>query len=191
MKFDVPQASILGPLLLFNNDLSQALKFCEVQHFADDRNLLHFSKLVKTYKYVTLNLKYIAYWLNGNNFSLNVIKNWVSDLQTPKEKLSPIIKLSHKRLYPSKSVKYLGVKSDENLNWKQDIYDIAIKLNRANILLFTIRNYVYRQIPGTIRFAILDTCINYANLISSQNLKTGSRIVILQKKSLKNYEFSV
>ena len=29
------------------------------------------------------------------------------------------IKLNRKRLYPSKSVKYPGIKIDENLNWKQ------------------------------------------------------------------------
>ena len=36
---------------------------------------------------------------------------------------------------------------DENLNWKQHIYEIAIKLNRANVLLYTIRNFVNRHIP--------------------------------------------
>ena len=57
------------------------------------------------------------------------------------EKISSIkIKLSGKRLYPSKSVKYLGTKTDENLNWKQHIHVIIIKLNRGNALLFTIRN---------------------------------------------------
>ena len=29
-------------------------------------------------------------------------------------------------------VKYLDIKIDENLNWKQQISDIAIRLNRAN-----------------------------------------------------------
>ena len=52
------------------------------------------------------------------------------------------IKLNRKRLYPSKSLKYLGIKIGKNLNWKQHIHDIAVKLNRANALLFTIRNYV-------------------------------------------------
>ena len=37
-------------------------------------------------------------------------------------------------------------KIDENLNLKQHIHDIAIKLNRANALLFTIRNYVNKHI---------------------------------------------
>ena len=45
------------------------------------------------------------------------------------------IKLRRERLYPSKSVKYLGVKIDENLNWKDQTHYIATKLNRANVLL--------------------------------------------------------
>ena len=70
---------------------------------------------------------------------------------------SPIkIKLSHKRFYPSKLVKYLGIKIDGNLNWKQHIHNIAIKLNRANALLYTIRNFVSRHILRTIYFPIFD-----------------------------------
>ena len=46
------------------------------------------------------------------------------------------IKLSRKRLYPSNSIKFFGVKIGENLNWKDHICDIATKLNRANALLF-------------------------------------------------------
>ena len=46
------------------------------------------------------------------------------------------IELNCKRLYPSKLVKYLGIKINENFNWKQHIHDIAIKLNRANALIY-------------------------------------------------------
>ena len=103
---------------------------------------------------------------------------------------SPIkIKLSRKRVYPSKSVKYLGIKIDENLNWKQHIHDIAKKLNRANALLYTIRNFVNRHILRTIYIAIFDAHINHTNLIWGQNLNAVSRIVILRKKALKNMNF--
>ena len=49
------------------------------------------------------------------------------------------IKLRHKRLYPTKSVKYLGVKIDTNLTWQYHVNDFFIKLNRANALLFKTR----------------------------------------------------
>ena len=103
---------------------------------------------------------------------------------------SPIkIKLSRKRVYPSKSVKYLGIKIDENLNWKQHIHDIAKKLNRANALLYTIRNFINRHILRTIYIAIFDAYISHTNLIWGQNLNAVSRIVILRKKALKNMNF--
>ena len=78
---------------------------------------------------------------------------------------------------------------DENLNWEQHIHDIAIKLNRANALLFTIRNYVNKHILRTIYFAIFDSHINYTNLIWGQNLHAVNRIVILQKKALRIMNF--
>ena len=74
---------------------------------------------------------------------------------------SPIkIKLSCKRLYPSKSVKYLGIKINENSNWKQKIQDITITLNRANALLSIIRNYINKHTLRTFYLAIFDSHIN-------------------------------
>ena len=49
-------------------------------------------------------------------------------------------------LYPTESVKYLGVKIDANLNWQCPVNDISVKLNRANALLFKIRKYVSPKI---------------------------------------------
>ena len=46
------------------------------------------------------------------------------------------IKLRGKRLYPTESLKYLGVKIDTNLTWQHHVNDLFIKLNRANALLF-------------------------------------------------------
>ena len=79
-------------------------------------------------------------------------------------------------LYSSKSVKYRGIKIDENLNWKSKH---GLSINRAGPLLFRIRNYVNRHILRTIYIAIFVTHINYANLLWGQNLNAVSRIIVL------------
>ena len=59
---------------------------------------------------------------------------------------------------------------------------MPIKLNRANTLFFTIRDYVNRHNLKNIYFAIFDLSINYANLEWGQNFNDVSRIVTLHKK---------
>ena len=59
-----------------------------------------------------------------------------------------------KRLYPTESVKYLGVKIDTNLTWQHHVNDLSIKLNRTNALVFKIRKYVSPKILRSIYFAI-------------------------------------
>ena len=49
------------------------------------------------------------------------------------------IKLCGKRLCPTESVKYFGVKIDTNLSWQYHLDDLSIKINRANDLLFKMR----------------------------------------------------
>ena len=49
------------------------------------------------------------------------------------------INLSDKRIYPTASIKYLGVKIEQNLTWQHHINDLSVKLNRDNALLFKIR----------------------------------------------------
>ena len=52
---------------MYINDLNQTLKFCKVHDFADDTNLIHFSKSVnRLNKDVNIDLKNVTYWLNVN-----------------------------------------------------------------------------------------------------------------------------
>ena len=71
------------------------------------------------------------------------------------------IKLSGKRLYPSNSVKYLGIKIDRFLHWHDQVNSIAVKLNRANALLLKIINYVNTKTLRNIYFAIFDSHLSY------------------------------
>ena len=76
--------------------------------------------------------------------SLNVEKSELEFLESPRKILLDEIKikLSGKRLYPSNSVKYLGIKIDRFLHWHDQINSMAVNLNWANALLLKLRNYV-------------------------------------------------
>ena len=89
------------------------------------------------------------------------------------------IKLCGKRLYPTESVKYLGVKIDTNLSWQYHVNDLSIKLNRANALLFKMRKYVSLKILRSIYFVIFDSYLFYCCLVWAQNCRTIQRIIIL------------
>ena len=158
----VPRGSVLGLLLflLYINDLNQAIKFCKVHHFADDTNLLCLSNSIKKLnKPVNADLKRLANWLNANKISVNIKKTEMVIFKPKQKKFEGDlkIKLCGKRVYPTESVKYLGVKIDANLSWQYHVNDLSIKLNRANALLFKMRKYVSLKILRSIYFAIFDS----------------------------------
>ena len=114
-------------------------------------------------------MKNLTNWLNANKISLNVSK---AELILFKLKMKKLdfdleLKLNGKRLYPTKLVKYLGIKIHENLTWIDHINHIAIKLNRANAMLFKVREFVNIKILKSIYYAIFDCHLNYANTVWS------------------------
>ena len=129
----------------------------------------------------------MVYWLNANKISLNVKKTELVIFKSKRKQFDGEIKLklSGKRLFPTDSVKYLGVKFDGNLSWKSDIGYLSVKLNGANALLFKIRNFVNR----TIYFAIFESHLNYCCLVWSLNCNAINRLVIIQKKALRIINF--
>ena len=130
-----PQGSVLGPLLflLYIYVLNQPIKFCKVHHFANDTNLLYLGKSIKKLKLVNYDLKNLLHWLNANKISLHVKKTELVVFKSKGKQFDGEIKLklSHKRLFPTDSVKYLGVKIDRNLSWKSHIDYVSVKLSRA------------------------------------------------------------
>ena len=94
------------------------------------------------------------------------------------------LKLNGKRLHNTNSVKYLGIKTDENLNWHERINNVAVKLNRANAMLSKVRHFVHKKTLKSICHAIFESHLFYSCLVWAQNINSIKRLYILQKKSL-------
>ena len=96
----------------------------------------------------------------GEYICLNVSKTEVVLFKlSKKKKLTDVplkLKLDGKRLYPKNSVKYLGIKIDENLNWKQKNSGIAIELIKANGILSKLRPFIDRKTVKSIYHTIFE-----------------------------------
>ena len=138
LNFGVPKGSVLDSLLFLSyiNGLNQAIKFCKVHHFAYGTNLLCLGNSIKKLnKLFNANLKRLVKWLNANKISQmqNVKKTEMVIFKSKYKSDSDLkVKLSGKRLYPTESVKYLGVKIDTNLIWQYHVNHLSVKLNRAS-----------------------------------------------------------
>ena len=109
-----------------------AIKLSNVHNLTDDTNLLYISKSVKKLnKFVNFDLKNFSNLLNANKISLNIseTKGIIFKPKIEKKNFFDLtLKVNGKKLYPTKSLKYLGIKIDASLTCIEHIKDIAITL---------------------------------------------------------------
>ena len=94
-----------------------------------------------------------------------------------------------KLLYPTDSVKYLGIIIDKNVNWHHQISIVDAKLNRANAMLSKIRRFLNFNTLKPINHATLESHLNYSLKVWAQNANSIERLLVLQKKSLRIMPF--
>ena len=80
----------------------------------------------KLNKLIDIDLKKLSNWRNANIISLNIKRTETIIFKSRRKKYEGVIKLklNRQRLHSSNNVKYLGIKIDENLNWKHHVNDV-------------------------------------------------------------------
>ena len=96
-----------------------------------------------------------------------------------------MLKLNTEMLYTTNSVKHLGIKIDENLNWRQQINNVAVKLNRAYAMLSKVRNFVDKGLWNQSITQFLHHIYSIPVLFGHRILIPLKILYVLQKKSLR------
>ena len=80
------------------------------------------------------------------------------------------IRLNGKQLYETNSVKYLDIRIDNKINWRAHINDIALKLIKANAMLYKVRDFADARVLKSIYYALFELHIHYTCIIWGQNM---------------------
>ena len=183
VAYGTPQGSVLGPLifLIFCNDLHLHLVFLSCIQFADDTTL-YISHTHLNYIQFCLehDLSILQDWFLANKLTLNVSKSVVV-LFGKHDGRRIHINIRTEVIPQTRSTKFLGLWIDENLNWKDHVNKLLLKLKRNTNLLRTGQNFLSPHALKVLYFAQIHSNLTYGigiwgSLISKELLNNLQRV---------------
>ena len=162
----VPQGSVLGPLLflLYINDLPFA-SLLLTKLFADDTCLIFSAKTIEELQIViNREMRKIESWMSCNKLSINYKKTKYMLLQRQPNQTPFTLYINDNRIEQVNCFKYLGVRIDDKLTWKDHIKYIEGKLSSACGAMYRLRQVVNQKCLRSFYFAHAYFFLQYAIL---------------------------
>ncbi len=193
IKYGVPQGSILGPLLflLYINNLPTVIPG-KTLLFADDASIFIKGKNeTELINKTNSTLKLAHTWFVRNGLTIHTGKtNFMVFNDTDREKYNNKIILDNAKIKrigkeeKEKSIKFIGIHIDENLDWKNHINYITMKVN-SNLHVITANKHIF---PLKIRKALYSAFIRpYLEMgIEAWGGKALNKMMTLQKKCIRH-----
>ena len=148
---DVPQGSILGPLLfiIYVNNIYQVSEKCSTILFADDTNIFFTGRNANLLKdIICQELKEFYTWFSANKFSLNISKTNFIVFDKTKGIVNNLpfdISIDWNYLKRVHNTTFLGVIIDSGLTWNNHVKAISTKIARGVGILSKIKHFYLNQ----------------------------------------------
>ena len=202
MQYDVPQGSMLGPLLfiIYINGIPNVPQIAKFILYADDVNIIITGNNITEVDAQLRDLcKILLKWVDSNGLHLNLKKTkyMIFSRARSLELLSTLTKanLPIERLTESK---FLGVIVDENLTWNRHIKTIQTKMARYIGLMYKLKSQLPLKVKIQIFHSFVQSHINYCSLVWGFSTKNNiDSLFRTQKKGMRavipgfiNYRYS-
>ena len=177
IEIGVPQGSVLGPLLflLYINDLPYA-SLLLTKLYADDTCLIFSAKTVDELQVViNREVNKIQSWMFSNKLSINYKKTKFMIINKRNNHAPFRLYINDNRIEQVKCFKYLGIRIDDKLEWKEQIKYIEGKISSACGAICRLRQTIDTRFLRTFYFAHAYFHLQYSTLAwyntTKRNLK--------------------